>query len=1155
MSLNFILGKSQKDHEKQIVDQFLTDYQENPDDQYFFIVPNHIKFESEIKIIKQFRDKFKKGKDYVATSNLQIFSLSRLAWYFLRNINALIRPSLTTTKKSMIVKNILLQHIDELSIFKGEVRTNGFINELTSQFDEFIEGNIQPEDLENFINNSESNFEKQKFTELKLIYADYYQLNNQEYLSNEYLNDQLINLFNNKDFLKNTHFYFYGFSSFKNNEFALIKSIMLQSETNISLELDQPYIQLPEPTDFYYRPSRTYENLYKFARENNIPVNNNYAQVDRVANDLRKIEDFWIASNSLAKTISNDSLENKNTLQIWQCSDIHVEIKSVATYIRQLVATQEYRYKDFLILTRNLSSYQAFINPMFEELEVPIFLDIQKNMSKHPLKLLIDYIFAFAKGNLNHETIFQLLKLNLVTPTDISTNEYSDFIDLAENYSLAHGLLKYQWLEGQDFSPDVDLKNLKEPDQQKIINDFAKINNVKHFVKSLYEQLQAVLETAPAKEVVERLYNFLIDNQVFENLKTWQQISLDAGNIEDANKPEQVVLALNNVLDEFVEVFGEQTFDSQDFLKVLDSGFLNSQYTQIPSTLDAVNISELGMVQMNDRKITIILGSTSDQMPKSTTNDSLLSDEEKEKFAPLLKSGSNFSDSVEIINNDEPYLHNASFISSSTRTIFTYPVIADDAQAQISPYLQRLKDHFEIEERVVTNNPDVSNQHALEYVGSSKSTLNYLIRLNRQLKDYQGTLTPNWQSIQNIVLQSNEDEKLFNQALNYKNIPQNLSKQTVADLYGNTLNASISQLQTFYMNEYEYFLTYGLRLRQRDEFELTPANMGSFFHDCLDKFVSYINEHKLDLSQFDKQQVDELTNEIVQKNLEQPANQLFNSSPQMKYVAQQMKNILLGLTDSIQKQGSQLNFSPRQSELTFGSLKNQKEISSIAYQTGDKKINVRGKIDRLDNFSKNNTLQIIDYKSSAKSFDYSLFNAGIQLQLTTYMQAILNNYPEANLAGAFYSKIYSPRNNATYLGNKNYKDYRLKGLIINNEKNQELLTADGLDEKNSSDIYNLRLKKDGTISSTEQINESELKELLKYNKELIIQAGEKILSGEINLNPYRKNDQQTALQNTNYKSIFEFDAMLPENNYREIKSITKKELLNQLTAKEEDKNV
>src|SRR5699024_5466489 len=130
----------------------------------------------------------------------------------------------------------------------------------------------------------------------------------------------------------------------------------------------------------------------------------------------------------------------------------------------------------------------------------------------------------------------------------------------------------------------------------------------------------------------------------------------------------------------------------------------------------------------------------------------------------------------------EPYLHNASFISSSTRTIFTYPVMADDAQAQISPYLQRLKDHFEIEERVVTNNPDVSNRHALEYVGSSKSTLNYLIRLNRQLKDYQGTLTPNWQSIQNIVLQSNEDETLFNQALNYKNIPRNLSKQTVADL-------------------------------------------------------------------------------------------------------------------------------------------------------------------------------------------------------------------------------------------------------------------------------------------------------------------------------------------------------------------------------------
>lgn len=72
--------------------------------------------------------------------------------------------------------------------------------------------------------------------------------------------------------------------------------------------------------------------------------------------------------------------------------------------------------------------------------------------------------------------------------------------------------------------------------------------------------------------------------------------------------------------------------------------------------------------------------------------------------------------------------------------------------------------------------------------------------------------------------------------------------------------------------------------------------------------------------------------------------------------------------------------------------------------------------------------------------------------------------------------------------------------------------------------------------------------LLAYNSYLIKNAGNDILSGKIELNPYSYG-QQTSLTYSDFKDIFFFDAMLKENNYHKIKSIDKKTLLTLIKEK------
>ena len=77
------------------------------------------------------------------------------------------------------------------------------------------------------------------------------------------------------------------------------------------------------------------------------------------------------------------------------------------------------------------------------------------------------------------------------------------------------------------------------------------------------------------------------------------------------------------------------------------------------------------------------------------------------------------------------------------------------------------------------------------------------------------------------------------------------------------------------------------------------------------------------------------------------------------------------------------------------------------------------------------------------------------------------------------------------------------------------------------------------------ISDDDLFKILNYNRRLIKQAGEKIYSGKLSLNPYRYK-KVTDLQYSDFRPIFEFDAMLPENEYHDIINYNKKDVLEKI---------
>jgi ATP-dependent helicase/nuclease subunit B len=53
VTLQFVLGTNGYDHQEKLVEILKTQRATNPADRFFYLVPNHIKFESEVKVLKQ----------------------------------------------------------------------------------------------------------------------------------------------------------------------------------------------------------------------------------------------------------------------------------------------------------------------------------------------------------------------------------------------------------------------------------------------------------------------------------------------------------------------------------------------------------------------------------------------------------------------------------------------------------------------------------------------------------------------------------------------------------------------------------------------------------------------------------------------------------------------------------------------------------------------------------------------------------------------------------------------------------------------------------------------------------------------------------------------------------------------------------------------
>jgi len=332
-----------------------------------------------------------------------------------------------------------------------------------------------------------------------------------------------------------------------------------------------------------------------------------------------------------------------------------------------MVASGKYRYSDFLVLARNLGSYHNILQPVFDNLEIPYFEDIQRAMSDHALVDLLSSLFDIykpnRKRNYRYDDVMRFLKSELVLPEvngqPMDIDEYRDAVSLTENLVLKNGYEDYRWLQAEDWQ----YKWINDDDVQQVLSDkdleiTRKINLIRNLIKDTLPPFFKKLYNAQTnQEAATILFNFLVSSGVVDRLQQWRDAALDEGDVNTSDEIDQVYRTLCSLLDEYVSILGDKKFDSEEFWNLIYSGFEGSEYSMVPSTLDQVTVSESGMVQSSNRKVTFIMGATDDNMPAVSDSDNLFGDDDVNQLQNILPDEKFISDPAEMQMAFEPFLN------------------------------------------------------------------------------------------------------------------------------------------------------------------------------------------------------------------------------------------------------------------------------------------------------------------------------------------------------------------------------------------------------------------------------------------------------------------------------------------------------------------
>ena len=1108
MSLQFIFGNSGAGKSHSLYEHIIQESIKYPEKNYIILVPEQFTMQTQKELVMR--------HPRHGIMNIDVLSFARLAFRVFEETGMGQAVVLDDEGKNLILRKVAGKVESSLNVLKGNLKKQGYISEVKSLISELTQYNITPQGMEEMLETvPESSYLYYKLRDVQTVYQAFEAYLQDKYITKEELLSVFCQAIEHSKLMQNSVIALDGYTGFTPVQNKVLREMMKHCrKVFVTVTMDKredPYV-CTDKYQLFALSKQMVTSLVQIAKEEDVWMEDSRCLYETPVYRFRDNEPLAFLEAELFRYGKRTFDKKQNALRIYSAKNPKEEVAAVAQRIRSLVRKKGYRYRDVAVIAGDMNIYGDLIKTEFAKYDIPVFMDYKRNVLQNSFVEYVRSLLALAEQNFSYESVFRFLRTGL-------TGFLAEEIDCLENYVLALGIRGYKkwqekWIRRTSTIKEEELEFLN------------------HLRVRLVEMLDALLfvlkqRRKTVRDVTGAIYEYFVRQGLQGKVNAQEQLFTQQGDLALAKEYAQIYRVVIEMFDKFVSLLGEEQISLGEYCQLLDAGFEEARVGVIPPSLDQVTAGDIERTRLKEIRALLMLGVNDTLIPGTVLSGGLLSQRDRERFDNIGIVLAPGAKEKTYIQKFYLYLH---MTKPREEVSLFYSKVSQEGKSIRPSYL--VHDMERMFPGIVTFHME---RYGLPHLEITPSTaVDFIIDGLREPDKMEDTA---WQELYRWYKGQPEWGKSIERlvkASRFRRQGESLEAKTAENLYGD-YEPSVTRLENFSACACAHFLTYGLRLKEREEFEFAALDFGNVFHRSLEHYAKKLEAEREDWISVPEEKQKEFVESSVEESIVDYSNTVLYSSARNAYMIPRMKRMLSRTVWALTKQLERGEFKPEGYEVNFGS----------------------GKIDRIDTYETQDEVyvKIMDYKTGNKAFDMAAFYHGLQIQLVVYMEEALKleekKHPgkKAVPAGIFYYRMKDPvvgkEPDEQALQEAILKELRLDGLVNGREAIIQRLDKEFT---GNSSVIPVARTKEGFSKTSRTLHPEQFDDVLRYAAEKRTWLGQEIKRGIADASPYVMG-QRTGCDYCGYRHICGFDQQIEGYDYRRLPKLGQEEVLNEIEKK------
>lgn len=867
MSLQLILGSSGSGKSYKLYQKVIEESVKYPDKRFLVIVPEQYNMQTQKELVS-----LHPGKGIL---NIEVLSFQRLAHRIFEEVGADRSRVLDEIGKNLLLRKVAAEQQENLKILGKNLKKTGYITQIKSIISEFMQYDISEDQMKKLIASAQGNPQLHyKLQDVQVLYEGFRKKMQGQYRTVEEALDILCEVTERSQILKNSIIALDGFTGFTPQQQKLMKNLMThacQILVTVTIDLREDPFRPGGMHQLFYLSKKTIQILMMLAKESGTRIDDPVLTGKETPGRFLKSPALQHLEQHFLRYDRNIFSGKQDEISIHMSRNAQEEVRFAARMVCRLVRENKYRYQDIAVITGEMKSYSPYIPEIFEEYDIPLFLDETKKVILNPFIEFIHAALELAYKNYSYDSVFRYLRTGMCR---IGREE----IDLLENYVLAVGIKGARaWKSNWDkITPGLqeDLLPRCNEIRQRVINSLEK------FTKTVKRKNQNV------KEMTTALYELITEHEIQLQLTGYKEAFEAEGRLDDAKEYGQIYGIVIDILDNLVELLGDEILTLKEYMDTLAAGIEEAKVGIIPPTADRVMVGDIERTRLNNIKALIFLGLNDGWVPKHGSSG-IITEMERES---LVSSGVTLAPTDKENSYIQRFYLYMNLTKPGEKLYLSFGKAGVDGSAMHPSYIIRqiIKMYPDID----VTDEDVYTDPASRIL-TAKSGIPYLAEGMKDIS--RGEIKPYWAQLYSWYYQNeayHEKVKSLVEAAFLKRADRGLGKQVAKALYGETLVNSVSRLELYAACSYAHFLEYGLQLKVREAYVFEPMDMGNIFHKVIEEFSRKVEQSSYSWTNLPEDIQRVWTEECVDEITGEYGARILHSSARNEYAVRRMKRIM-----------------------------------------------------------------------------------------------------------------------------------------------------------------------------------------------------------------------------------------------------------------------